>query len=117
MVISAASAMRQSAANRQTKMATGASRLAVNSGTMWASVVSIASIRSTSVLFKAPLGWSSTSPRGIRARRSVQFLRISPSTAKVALWEQAVEMAWNTTRGTHSPAQWLAYANHYKGNC
>ena len=67
--------------------------MAVNSGTMWARVVSMESMRSMRVFFSAPELCSRTVPRGIRVSFSMHFLRISPSTAKVALWLVAVDRA------------------------
>ena len=76
----------------------------MNSGTMWASVVSMLSMRSISVFFSAPELCASTAPRGMRVSFSVQRLRISPSTAKVARWLVAVEKAWHSTRPSHISA-------------
>ena len=71
----------------------GISRLAVNSGTIWARVVSMESMRSMRVFFSAPELCSSTVPSGMRVSFSMHLLRISPSTAKVALWLVVVDRA------------------------
>ena len=62
------------------------------------------SIRSTRVFFRAPLLCVRTVPNGMRASFSVHLLRISPNTAKVALWLVAVERAWNKTLPSHKAA-------------
>lgn len=51
------------------------------------------SIRSIRVFFRAPELCSRTVPKGILVSFSMQRFRISPSTAKVALWLVAVDSA------------------------
>ena len=72
-------------------MMIGAPMPVVNSGRICASVVSMLSIRSTSVLFNVPEGLLITSPSGILESLSSAFLRITASVWKVARCEQAVE--------------------------
>ena len=62
------------------------------------------SMRSISVFFSAPELCSSTVPRGILVSFSMQRFRISPSTAKVALWLVEVDRAWNSTRPSQNAA-------------
>ena len=64
MVTSKARPIRQSMANMAMTTARGRSRLELSSGIMWARGGSTSSMRSTMVLFMAPMGRDSTSPRG-----------------------------------------------------
>ena len=69
----------------------------VYSGTIWASVVSILSIRSIIILLSEPDGISRTVPSGTRVSLSHIFFLMFPSRLKVAMWLMLVEIAWKST--------------------
>ena len=75
MVTSSANPIRQSMENMATTTTRGSRILELSSGIMWARGGSISSIRSTMVLFMAPMDRDSTSPRGAPIRRSAAWRR------------------------------------------
>ena len=84
-VINVASANFQLNVHIYANTITGASRFAVNSGKIWARVVSMLSTLSTMMLFSAPEGIDFTSPRGILVSLRHIASLILASTLKVAL--------------------------------
>ena len=75
MVTSRASPIRQSMANMAIATTRGSRMLELSSGIMWARGGSMSSIRSTMVLFMAPIGRESTSPRDAPISRSAAWRR------------------------------------------
>ena len=75
MVTSSANPIRQSMENMAMTTTMGSRILELSSGIMWAKGGSISSIRSTIVLFIAPMGRDSTSPRGAPMSRSAAWRR------------------------------------------